>query len=74
MSRKRSPNMARQSKRQKRELVFVPLGGVGEIGMNVYAYGYGPRHDRTWLIVDLGITFATEADQPARSKEGDSDG
>jgi ribonuclease J len=54
--------MARQSKRQKREFVFVPLGGVGEIGMNVYAYGYGPRHDRTWLIVDMGITFATEAE------------
>lgn len=39
------------------ELVFVPLGGVGEIGMNVYLYGYGPAHDRKWLMVDLGVTF-----------------
>lgn len=39
------------------ELVFVPLGGVGEIGMNVYLYGFGPAHSRKWLMVDLGVTF-----------------
>jgi ribonuclease J len=39
------------------ELVFVPLGGVGEIGMNCYLYGYGPPDDRRWLMVDLGVTF-----------------
>ncbi len=39
------------------ELVFVPLGGIGEIGMNCYLYGYGPSDNRRWLIVDLGITF-----------------
>jgi ribonuclease J len=39
------------------ELVFVPLGGAGEIGMNCYLYGYGPEGDRRWLMVDLGITF-----------------
>jgi ribonuclease J len=39
------------------ELVFVALGGLGEIGMNVYLYGFGPENDRQWLMVDLGITF-----------------
>mgnify|MGYP000023157335 CR=1 FL=1 len=39
------------------ELVFVALGGLGEIGMNVYLYGLGPPDDRQWLMVDLGITF-----------------
>ena len=39
------------------ELVFLPLGGIGEIGMNAYLYGYGPRDNRRWLLVDLGITF-----------------
>jgi ribonuclease J len=42
--------------------VFVPLGGVGEIGMNLYLYGYGPAGDREWLIVDLGITFGGETE------------
>ncbi len=39
------------------ELVFLPLGGVGEIGMNCYLYGLGPEDRREWLMVDLGITF-----------------
>jgi ribonuclease J len=39
------------------ELVFLPLGGAGEIGMNLNAYGYGPAHDREWIIVDVGVTF-----------------
>jgi len=42
--------------------VFVPLGGVGEIGMNLYLYGYGPPDDREWLIVDMGITFGGETE------------
>ncbi len=41
-------------------LVFVPLGGVGEIGMNLYLYGFGRDGDYTWLIVDLGVTFGGE--------------
>ena len=45
------------------ELVFLPLGGVGEIGMNLALYGYGPPHDRTWLAVDFGVAFA-HADLP----------
>ncbi|WP_075221684.1 ribonuclease J [Acuticoccus yangtzensis] len=40
------------------ELVFLPLGGVGEIGMNLALYGVGPPHDRKWLMVDCGVTFA----------------
>ncbi|HWA18788.1 MAG TPA: ribonuclease J [Devosia sp.] len=43
------------------ELVFVPLGGVGEIGMNMAAYGYGPPSHRQWIVVDCGVTFAGPA-------------
>ena len=39
------------------ELVFVPLGGVGEIGMNFALYGYGPAHSRDWIAIDCGVTF-----------------
>ena len=39
------------------ELVFVPLGGVGEIGMNFALYGYGPAHAREWIVIDVGVTF-----------------
>ena len=42
------------------ELVFLPLGGSGEIGMNLNLYGYGPPERRKWLMVDLGITFGDE--------------
>jgi ribonuclease J len=40
------------------ELVFAPLGGLGEIGMNCALYGYGPANARQWLMVDLGVAFA----------------
>ncbi|WP_157015323.1 ribonuclease J [Mesorhizobium xinjiangense] len=39
------------------ELVFVPLGGVGEIGMNLALYGFGHPDKREWIIVDCGVTF-----------------
>lgn len=39
------------------ELVFCPLGGVGEIGMNLALYGYGPANNRSWLLVDCGVSF-----------------
>ena len=39
------------------ELVFVPLGGVGEIGMNFALYGFGPASKREWIVVDVGVTF-----------------
>ena len=43
------------------ELVFVPLGGVGEIGMNFALYGYGPADNREWIVVDVGVTFPDAA-------------
>ena len=42
----------------REELVFVALGGLGEIGMNMALYGYGSADDRRWLMVDCGVTFA----------------
>ena len=39
------------------ELVFAALGGVGEIGMNLAVYGFGPANDRKWIAVDCGVTF-----------------
>lgn len=43
---------------QEEELVFLPLGGVGEIGMNLALYGYGRPGNRQWIMVDCGVTFA----------------
>ncbi|MGD9501834.1 MAG: ribonuclease J [Methyloceanibacter sp.] len=54
--------MSRNSHAPKTDFVFLPLGGVGEIGMNLYLYGYGREGAREWLIVDMGITFASEAE------------
>ncbi len=45
------------AKSRESELVFAPLGGVGEIGMNFALYGFGPADKREWLIVDVGVTF-----------------
>ncbi|MDE1174073.1 MAG: ribonuclease J [Parvibaculaceae bacterium] len=42
------------------ELVFLPLGGSGEIGMNLNLYGFGPARARKWIMVDLGVTFGDE--------------
>ncbi len=42
----------------KDELVFAPLGGLGEIGMNAALYGFGPKAKRKWILVDLGVAFA----------------
>jgi ribonuclease J len=44
------------------ELVFLPLGGIGEIGLNVYLYGLGPAEDRQWLMIDCGITFPDDSE------------
>jgi ribonuclease J len=43
------------------ELVFAPLGGVGEIGMNLAIYGFGGEHRRQWIAVDFGVAFADDA-------------
>jgi ribonuclease J len=40
------------------DLVFAPLGGVGEIGMNLSVYGLGREGARKWIAVDLGVAFA----------------
>jgi ribonuclease J len=42
------------------ELVFAPLGGAGEIGMNLSLYGFGGARRRAWLAVDLGVAFARD--------------
>ena len=39
------------------ELLFLPLGGAEEIGMNLNLYGYGGK----WLIVDCGVTFGDDS-------------
>ena len=41
---------------QKR-LMYLPLGGAGEIGMNCYVYGYGPQDKERLIVVDLGVAF-----------------
>ncbi len=41
----------------KNRLIYLPLGGAGEIGMNCYLYGYGPKGKERFILVDLGVTF-----------------
>ncbi|OYW58638.1 MAG: MBL fold hydrolase [Rhodobacterales bacterium 32-66-7] len=41
----------------KNRLIYLPLGGAGEIGMNAYVYGYGPAGKERLILVDLGVTF-----------------
>jgi ribonuclease J len=43
------------------ELVFAPLGGAGEIGMNLAIYGFGDGGRREWIAVDFGVAFADDA-------------
>ncbi len=44
----------------KEKLLFCPLGGSGEIGMNMNLYAYGTEENQKWIIVDMGVTFADE--------------
>ncbi len=60
-----TPKKVRKSGKGGDELVFMALGGLGEIGMNVYLYGFGPENARRWLMVDLGITFPGETEPGA---------
>ena len=46
------------------DLVLLPLGGAGEIGMNFNAYGFGPPDDRRWIVVDCGVVFGRESGTP----------
>ena len=41
----------------KERLIYLPLGGAGEIGMNAYVYGYGAPDKERLIVVDLGVTF-----------------
>ena len=45
---------------QKDQLIFCPLGGSGEIGMNMNLFSYGKPDNQKWLIVDIGVTFADD--------------
>ena len=45
----------------KDELIFCPLGGSGEIGMNMNLYAYGKPGSQKWIIVDVGVTFADDS-------------
>ncbi len=38
-------------------LIYLPLGGAGEIGMNAYVYGHGVPGQERLIVVDLGVTF-----------------
>ncbi len=51
------PRQKRSAPSGQSELVFAALGGLGEIGMNCYLYGTGVEGNRTWILVDCGITF-----------------
>ena len=45
----------------KEELIFCPLGGSGEIGMNMNLFAYGRPDNQKWIIVDIGVTFADDS-------------
>jgi ribonuclease J len=61
----RSASRPSSGKSTADELVFMALGGLGEIGMNVYLYGFGPPRARSWIMVDLGVTFPHEGEPGA---------
>ena len=45
---------------KKEEFIFCPLGGAGEIGMNMNLFAYANPENRKWIIVDIGVTFADD--------------
>ncbi len=45
---------------KKEDFIFCPLGGSGEIGMNMNLFAYGNPENRKWIIVDIGVTFADD--------------
>ncbi|MAS15320.1 MAG: MBL fold metallo-hydrolase [Nitratireductor sp.] len=57
MARSSTKKPAKSGDLKNAELVFCPLGGVGEIGMNFGLYGFGPAGKREWIVVDCGVTF-----------------
>ncbi len=57
MASETTETTGKRVKRGEDGLVFLALGGLGEVGMNCYLYGLGASGARRWLMVDLGITF-----------------
>jgi len=45
-------------------LIYLPLGGAGEIGMNMYLFGYGPAGKERFIMVDIGVTFPSMESSP----------
>jgi ribonuclease J len=45
-------------------LIYLALGGAGEIGMNMYVYGFGPAGAERLILVDVGVTFPTMESSP----------
>ena len=45
-------------------LIYLALGGAGEIGMNMYLYGYGPEGAERFILVDMGVSFPTMESTP----------
>ena len=52
----------------KDELLFCPLGGSGEIGMNMNLFGYGEPSDHKWIMVDIGAVSYTHLTLPTNSR------
>jgi len=48
----------------RNRLIYLPLGGAGEIGMNCYVYGYGPAGKERLIVVDIGVSFPDMDGQP----------
>jgi ribonuclease J len=45
-------------------LIYLPLGGSGEIGMNAYVYGFGPADNERLILVDIGVAFSDMETSP----------
>jgi ribonuclease J len=56
--------MARSKKTKTDRLIYMALGGAGEIGMNMYLYGYGPEGQERFILVDVGVTFGDMESSP----------
>ena len=46
------------------KLIYLPLGGAGEIGMNMYVYGYGAVGEERFILVDVGVSFPNAEQTP----------
>ena len=42
---------------KRKRLIYLPLGGAGEIGMNMYLYGYGYPGSEEFILIDVGVSF-----------------